>query len=77
MVTQAVSQLADSMAERFLTPLILAPDASQEFLTLVGNDYLYDTVAHLDALGIKDGPMHRLKRQVEARQATRDRAPTG
>ncbi len=32
-------------------------------------DYLYNTVAHLDELGIGDGPMHRLKRMVEARRA--------
>lgn len=32
-------------------------------------DYLYSTVAHLDELGIGDGPMHRLKRLVEARRA--------
>ena len=32
--------------------------------------YLFDTVAHLDVLGIEDGPMHRLKRLVEARQAS-------
>ncbi len=30
--------------------------------------YLFDTVAHLDELGIEDGPMHRLKRLVEGRQ---------
>ena len=39
--------------------------------------YLFDTVAHLGMLGIEDGPMHRLKRQVEIRQAARDRARPG
>ena len=39
--------------------------------------YLFDTVAHLDELGIEDGPMHRLKRQVEARQAAANRPRPG
>ncbi len=30
-------------------------------------DYLKNTVAHLDALGISDGPLHNLWRAVEAR----------
>ena len=30
-------------------------------------DYLANTVAHLDELGIGDGPLHRLQRLVEAR----------
>lgn len=30
-------------------------------------DYLANTVRHLDALGIKDGPMHALQRAVEGR----------
>ncbi len=29
-------------------------------------DYLYNTVLHLDELGIADGPMHRLLRDVDA-----------
>ena len=31
-------------------------------------DYLFSTVAHLDDLGIADGPMHRLARLVRERQ---------
>jgi cation transport protein ChaC len=30
-------------------------------------DYLRNTVAHLDALGISDGPLHAVWREVEAR----------
>jgi glutathione-specific gamma-glutamylcyclotransferase len=29
-------------------------------------DYLANTVCHLDELGIADGPLHRLLRQVQA-----------
>lgn len=32
-------------------------------------DYLYSTVEHLDRLGINDGAMHQLERQVRARQS--------
>ena len=32
-------------------------------------DYLFSTVAHLDSLGIADGPMHRLAKRVAARMS--------
>lgn len=32
-------------------------------------EYLYSTVEHLDQLGVGDGPMHQLKRLVEAAQS--------
>jgi len=31
-------------------------------------DYLANTVCHLDELGIADGPLHRLLRQVQAKE---------
>ena len=36
-----------------------------------GRDYLASTVRHLDALGIDDGPLHRLLDQVDARPRRR------
>jgi glutathione-specific gamma-glutamylcyclotransferase len=31
-------------------------------------DYLANTVRHLDELGIVDGPLHRLLRQVQGKE---------
>lgn len=38
-------------------------------------DYLRNTVAHLDALGISDGPLHAIWRAVEVRLTPRTGAP--
>lgn len=39
------------------------------------HDYLANTVAHLDALGLPDGPLHALLAQVEARKRSVRRPP--
>jgi len=64
----------------------LTPEATARYIVQgVGNrgtcrDYLANTVAHLDQLGIGDGPLHRLLRRVEeicAEDAAAVAAPGG
>ncbi|MFQ5783781.1 MAG: gamma-glutamylcyclotransferase [Alphaproteobacteria bacterium] len=70
----AVAFVIDRNHERYAGRL--TPDAMAETIARAEgrlgrcSDYLFSTVAHLDALGFRDRPLHDLARLVRARMAT-------
>ncbi len=63
---RACAQYAGKLAERRVVELVLQGEGS----TGSCREYLANTVAHLDEMGLADGPLHELARRVETAAST-------
>ena len=65
---EVLTFVANKENERYIGPQPLAEAAARiarsEGILGKNRDYLYNTVQHLDALGIGDGPLHKLEQEV-------------